>query len=595
MQYPSRADYTQAIRDYPQFSLKDRKLSGGNPKRGSDNFPISYSGGFSCVFPIEVDSGTYALRCWIKEVRDAETRYQKISDYLKRIGLPYFVDFDYVPQGVMVNGTEYPITRMEWAEGETLRDFIERNLQDSEVLRTAADEFRKMVKTLHDYQISHGDLQDGNILIKRNGNRVVLKLIDYDSLFVPTLRGYADSIVGLPEYQHPQRMAGGRQADEKVDYFSELVIYLSFRGIAEKPELWNQFKGRTEKGLLFSSEDFKNPDTSNIFRALQTASSDVRHLADILKHFCSATSVELLAPLEVVAHLRTRVAAENIAPPTDNLISVNPAPTWDEIVRAHEEGTAVSGRVTKVVNGGLRVMVGNFLGFLPASQVEMHRVPHLERYVGEVLDMKVIRLNKRPNFVVSRRAWLEAQQAQKRAAALRTLKVGQRVTGIVKSITDFGAFIDLGGFDGLLHKSEIAWKRINHPSEVVSIGETVEVQILSIDKGAGKIALGMKQLAKNPWADVEHKYPIGATVQGKVIKMLDSGALVQIEEGVVGLVHVSEMSWAQNNAVPSDFVSEGDEVEAVVLNISKKTERISLSIKQSQQSPLDRLVRKYQV
>lgn len=595
MQYPSRADYTQAIRDYPQFSLKDRKLSGGNPKRGSDNFPISYSGGFSCVFPIEVDSGTYALRCWIKEVRDAETRYQKISDYLKRIGLPYFVDFDYVPQGVMVNGTEYPITRMEWAEGETLRDFIERNLQDSEVLRTAADEFRKMVKTLHDYQISHGDLQDGNILIKRNGNRVVLKLIDYDSLFVPTLRGYADSIVGLPEYQHPQRMAGGRQADEKVDYFSELVIYLSFRGIAEKPELWNQFKGRTEKGLLFSSEDFKNPDTSNIFRALQTASSDVRHLADILKHFCSATSVELLAPLEVVAHLRTKVAAENIAPPTDNLISVNPAPTWDEIVRAHEEGTAVSGRVTKVVNSGLRVMVGNFLGFLPASQVEMHRVPHLERYVGEVLDMKVIRLNKRPNFVVSRRAWLEAQQAQKRAAALRTLKVGQRVTGVVKSITDFGAFIDLGGFDGLLHKSEIAWKRINHPSEVVSIGETVEVQILSIDKGSGKIALGLKQLAKNPWADVEHKYPIGATVQGKVIKMLDSGALVQIEEGVVGLVHVSEMSWAQNNAVSSDFVSEGDEVEAVVLNISKKTERISLSIKQSQQSPLDRLVRTYQV
>lgn len=595
MQYPSRADYTQAIRDYPQFSLKDRKLSGGNPKRGSDNFPISYSGGFSCVFPIEVDSGTYALRCWIKEVRDAETRYQKISDYLKHVGLPYFVDFDYVPQGVMVNGTEYPITRMEWAEGETLRDFIERNLQDSEVLRTAADEFRKMVKTLHDYQISHGDLQDGNILIKRNGNRVVLKLIDYDSLFVPTLRGYADSIVGLPEYQHPQRMAGGRQADEKVDYFSELVIYLSFRGLAEKPELWNQFKGRTEKGLLFSSEDFKNPDTSNIFRALQTASSDVRHLADILKHFCSATSVELLAPLEVVAHLRTRVAAENIAPPTDNLISVNPAPTWDEIVRAHEEGTAVSGRVTKVVNSGLRVMVGNFLGFLPASQVEMHRVPHLERYVGEVLDMKVIRLNRRPNFVVSRRAWLEAQQAQKRAAALRTLKVGQRVTGVVKSITDFGAFIDLGGFDGLLHKSEIAWKRINHPSEVVSIGETVEVQILSIDKEAGKIALGLKQLAKNPWADVEHKYPIGATVQGKVIKMLDSGALVQIEEGVVGLVHVSEMSWTQNNAVPSDFVSEGDEVEAVVLNISKKTERISLSIKQSQQSPLDRLVRKYQV
>lgn len=415
MQYPSRAKYTQAIRDYPQVSLQDRKLAGGRPKRGPDNFLITYSGGFSCVFPIEAASVTYALRCWVKEVGDAETRYQKISDYLKGIRLPYFVDFDYVPEGILVEGTSYPITRMEWADGETLRDFIEQNLRDSDVLRTAADEFRKMVETLHHYQISHGDLQDGNILIKRNGNRVEIKLIDYDSLFVPMLQGYADSIVGLPEYQHPQRMAGGRQADEKVDYFSELVIYLSFRGLAEKPELWNQFKGRTEKGLLFSSEDFKNPDTSAVFRALQTASSDVRHLVDILKHFCRATSVELLAPLEVVAHFCPRsVAVENTVPPTDNLISVNPAPTWEEIVRAYEEGSAVRGRVTKIVKGGLRVKVGIFLGLLPASEIEMHRVPHLERYVGQVLDMKVIRLSKRPNFVVSRRAWLEAQQTQKR-------------------------------------------------------------------------------------------------------------------------------------------------------------------------------------
>lgn len=596
MQYPSRADYIQAIRDYPQISMKDRELIGGNPKRGSDNFPIFYSGGFSCVFPIEVDSGTYALRCWIKEVGDAETRYQKISDYLKRIRLSYFVDFDYVPEGILVEGTSYPITRMEWADGETLRNFIEQNLRDSDVLRTAADEFRKMVGTLHHYQISHGDLQEGNILIKRTGNRVKIKLIDYDSLFVPTLQGYADSIVGLPEYQHPQRMAGGRQANEKVDYFSELVIYLSFRGLAEKPELWDQFKDRTEKGLLFSSEDFKNPDTSDVFRALQTASPDVGHLVDILKHFCREASVELLVPLEVVLPFRTgSVTAANTATPTDSRIPVNRDPTWDEIVGAHEDGSAVSGRVTKIVKDGLRVKVGIFLGFLPASQIEMHHVPHLEQYVGQVLDMKVIRLNKRPNFVVSRRAWLEAQQAEKREVGIRTLKVGQSVTGVVKGITDFGAFIDLGGFDGLLHKSEIAWKRINHPSEVVSVGETVEVQILSIDKETGKISLSLKQLEKNPWADAEQKYPIGSTVRGKVIKILDSGALVQLEEGVVGLVHVSEMSWDQNNVAPSDFVNEGDEVEAVVLKISKKTERISLSIKRCQQSSLEHLRQKYQV
>ena len=596
MQYPSRAKYTQAIRDYPQVSLQDRKLAGGRPKRGPDNFLITYSGGFSCVFPIEAASVTHALRCWVKEVGDAETRYQKISDYLKGIRLPYFVDFAYVPEGILVEGTSYPITRMEWADGETLRNFIEQNLRDSDVLRTAADEFRKMVETLHHYQISHGDLQDGNILIKRNGNRVEIKLIDYDSLFVPMLQGYADSIVGLPEYQHPQRMAGGRQADEKVDYFSELVIYLSFRGLAEKPELWNQFKGRTEKGLLFSSEDFKNPDTSAVLRALQTASSDVRHLVDILKHFCRATSVESLAPLEVVLPSRTgSVPAANTAAPTDNQIPVNRDPTWDEIVGAHEDGSAVSGRVTKIVKDGLRVKVGIFLGFLPASQIEMHHVPHLEQYVGQVLDMKVIRLNKRPNFVVSRRAWLEAQQAQKREVGLRTLKVGQRVTGVVKGITDFGAFIDLGGFDGLLHKSEMAWKRINHPSEVVSVGETVEVQILSIDKETGKISLSLKQLGKNPWADAEEKYPIGSTVRGKVIKVLKHGALIQIEEGVVGLVHVSEMSWDQSNVASSDFVNEGDEVEAVVLKISKETERISLSIKRCQQSSLERLRQKYQV
>ena len=596
MQYPSRAKYTQAIRDYPQVSLQDRKLAGGRPKRGPDNFLMVYSGGFSCVFPIEAASVTYALRCWVKEVGDAETRYQKISDYLKGIRLPYFVDFDYVPEGILVEGTSYPITRMEWADGETLRNFIEQNLRDSDVLRTAADEFRKMVETLHHYQISHGDLQDGNILIKRNGNRVEIKLIDYDSLFVPTLQGYADSIVGLPEYQHPQRMAGGRKADEKVDYFSELVIYLSFRGLAEKPELWNQFKDRTEKGLLFSSEDFKNPDTSHVFRALQTASSDVRYLVDILKHFCRAPSVELLAPLEVVLPFRTgSVPAANTAAPTDNQIPVNRDPTWDEIVGAHEDGTAVSGRVTKIVKDGLRVKVGIFLGFLPASQIEMHHVPHLEQYVGQVLDMKVIRLNKRPNFVVSRRAWLEAQQAQKREVGLRTLKVGQSVTGEVKGITDFGAFIDLGGFDGLLHKSEMAWKRINHPSEVVSVGETVEVQILSIEKKTGKISLSLKQLGKNPWADAEQKYPIGSTVRGKIIKVLKHGALIQIEEGVVGLVHVSEMSWDQSNVAPSDFMNEGDEVEAVVLKISKETERISLSIKRCQQSSLERLRQKYQV
>ena len=299
MPYPSRVEYTEAVRDLPHISILDPKLKGGKARRAADGHLIAYSGGFSIVFPIEVLSKTYALRCWIQDIRNVETRYQEISDYLRRCGLPYFIDFAYVPEGILVNGIKYPITRMEWAEGETLCNFIEQNLQDAQCLRTAAAEFQKMVATLHAHQISHGDLQDGNILLKRNGTDVEIKLIDYDSLFVPALRGQPDSIVGLPEYQHPQRIAGGGQANEKVDYFSELAIYLTFLGLSEKLELWKQFGERTERGLLFIAEDFKNPDQSDVFRELENLSSDVKQLASKLKEFCKLP-IDQLEPLEAV-------------------------------------------------------------------------------------------------------------------------------------------------------------------------------------------------------------------------------------------------------------------------------------------------------
>ena len=298
MLWPSRSDYTEAIRDFPHISILDPKLKGGNPRRGTNNDLISYCGGFSIVFPIEMLSNTYALRCWIVDIKDAETRYRAISDYLKQCGLPYFVDFEYVPNGILVNGDKYPVTRMEWAEGETLCDFIKQNLQDSRCLKTAAVEFQKMVKTLHTHQISHGDLQDGNILLKRNGTDVEIKLIDYDSVFVPALRGQPDNIVGIPAYQHPQRIAGGGRANEKVDYFSELVIYLSLLSLVEKPDLWSQFGAPTEKRLLFIAEDFNNPDQSDVFRELENLSPDVKHLATKLKELCKL-SIDQLEPLEV--------------------------------------------------------------------------------------------------------------------------------------------------------------------------------------------------------------------------------------------------------------------------------------------------------
>ena len=300
MPWPSRTDYAQAVDYYPHISILDPKLTGGNPRKDSNNNLMIYSGGSSTVFPIEILSNTYALRCWIKDVGDAETRYKEISDYLKRCRLPYFVGFKYVPEGILVNGIKYPITRMEWAAGSTLCDFIEHNLQDARYLKTAAVEFQKMVAALHTHQISHGDLQDGNILLERDGADVKIRLIDYDSLFVPLLHGQPDSLIlGLPEYQHPQRIAGGGDTSEKVDYFSELVIYLSLLSLAEKPSLWSQFGDQTEKGLLFTVEDFKNPDQSDVFQELENLSSVVKQLASKLKEFCKR-SVDQLEPLESV-------------------------------------------------------------------------------------------------------------------------------------------------------------------------------------------------------------------------------------------------------------------------------------------------------
>ena len=262
------------------------------------------------MFPlIEVGSNTYALYAvGLRDIGDVETRYQEISNYLKQRNLPYFVDFEFVPEGILVNGTRWPITRMEWAEGETLCQFIQSNLHDAGVLRNTASEFLKMAKTLHTHQISHGDLQDGNILLKLNGTDVEIKLIDYDSLFVPSLGGYPDSIVGLPEFQHPHRMAGGGTANAKVDYFSELVIYLSFRSLAEKPALWSQFGQRTEKALLFTADDFKNSNQSNIFRELENLSPDVKPLASKLKDFCAQPSIDQLEPLETLLRRTDPVA-----------------------------------------------------------------------------------------------------------------------------------------------------------------------------------------------------------------------------------------------------------------------------------------------
>lgn len=263
---------------------------------------------------------------------------------------------------------------------------------------------------------------------------------------------------------------------------------------------------------------------------------------------------------------------------------------WDEIAAAHEAGTPVQGRITERIKGGLRVTIGSLRGFLPASQVELRPIQNLEQYVGQTLDMIVISLSKRRhNIVLSRRACLEAELAQKRSEVLSTLEVNQLIKGVVKNITAFGAFVDLGGVDGLLHKTDMAWKRIHHPSDVVSVGEEIEVQVIGINPENEKISLGLKQKTPDPWAEIEAKYPIGSTVSGVVVNIVNYGAFLQLEEGVEGLIHVSEMAWTRRNVAPSRIVNKGDEIGAVVLEISREDKRISLGLKQLQQNPWELL------
>ena len=263
---------------------------------------------------------------------------------------------------------------------------------------------------------------------------------------------------------------------------------------------------------------------------------------------------------------------------------------WDEIATAYESGAPVQGRITERIKGGLRVSVGSLRGFLPASQVELRPIQNLEQYVGQTLEMKVISLSKRRhNIVLSRRAWLEAELVQKRAEVLKTLEVGQLIIGVVKNITAFGAFVDLGGVDGLLHKTDMAWKRIHHPSDVVSVGEEIEVQVIGISQENEKISLGLKQKTPDPWANIEEKYPVGSSVRGVVVNIVNYGAFLQLEEGVEGLIHVSEMAWTRRNVAPSRIVNKGDEIEAIVLEISREDKRISLGLKQLQQNPWELL------
>lgn len=268
---------------------------------------------------------------------------------------------------------------------------------------------------------------------------------------------------------------------------------------------------------------------------------------------------------------------------------------WEYIMQHCEEGSIVKGKVTRKVKGGLMVDIG-MEAFLPGSQIDNKRIKNLDDYLGKTYEFKILKINiDRKNVVVSRRELLEAERISKKTELLEMIKVGDVREGIVKNITDFGVFLDLDGIDGLLHITDMTWKRIRHPSEMVQLGQKLEVIILNVDRDKGRVALGLKQKESNPWEQIEQKYPPGVRVKGKIVNLLPYGAFIELEPGIEGLIHVSEMSWIKNVTDPSEVVKKGDEVEAIVLAVQKEEGKISLGIKQTERNPWDEVERKYAI
>lgn len=267
---------------------------------------------------------------------------------------------------------------------------------------------------------------------------------------------------------------------------------------------------------------------------------------------------------------------------------------WDSIKQAHDDGTTVRGRLMRRIKGGIVVDLLGVEAFLPGSQIDIRQVKNFDQYLGNEYEFKIIKLNKaRRNIVVSRRSVLEEEREKMRQSLVSELEDGQIREGVVKNITDFGAFIDLGGLDGLLHITDMSWGRVSHPSEMVSIGDRIRIKVLNYDRERERISLGLKQLTPHPWEDIGDRYPETTTTMGKVVSITDYGAFVELEEGIEGLVHISEMSWTQHVRHPSKLVSIGDQVEVMVLKLDIENQKISLGMKQTDPDPWETLDNRY--
>ena len=269
---------------------------------------------------------------------------------------------------------------------------------------------------------------------------------------------------------------------------------------------------------------------------------------------------------------------------------------WDEVEKAHHEKRPVKATVIERTKGGLTVDILGARAFLPGSQVDLRPIRNLDGMKGQTVEVTVIKVNKkRGNIVVSRKELLEGEQNEKRSKTLEHLEEGSILTGVVKNLTEYGAFVDLGGLDGLLHITDMSWGRLTHPHDLVNVGDQIQVKVLKYDKEKQRVSLGFKQLTPDPWLDAEHRYPVGAHVSGRVISVTDYGAFVELEQGIEGLVHVSEMTWSKRMKHPSKLVNVGDQVECVVLNVNPGERRISLGMRQLATNPWDALHDKYPV
>jgi small subunit ribosomal protein S1 len=269
---------------------------------------------------------------------------------------------------------------------------------------------------------------------------------------------------------------------------------------------------------------------------------------------------------------------------------------WDEIEKAYTDNQAIKATVMERTKGGVTVDILGASAFLPGSQIDLRPVRNLDALKGQTFDVAIVKLNKkRGNVVVSRKQLLEQEQTEKRSKLLDHLQEGTILTGVVKNLTEYGAFVDLGGIDGLLHITDMSWGRLTHPRDLVNVGDQIQVKVLKFDSDKQRVSLGFKQLTPDPWLDAEHRYPVGAHVTGRVISVTDYGAFVELEQGIEGLVHVSEMTWSKRAKHPSKLVGVNDQVECVVLNVNPTERRISLGMRQLAANPWDSLIEKYPV